>query len=640
MKRLAQALVAGLLGVLLVPGRALPYAAALAWGRGLGRVAHALGLRRAVVLDNLRRAFPEWSEAEVRATARRTYETWGMALVDLARGPALARRGGWSEVMEPIEGLERFTEARAHGRGAILLTGHFGVFAYLGGAAVATGDAVDFLVQTQSNPWVDRWLERTWRGLGVGVIRRGADVREPLRTLRANRCLALVADQDARGDGVFVDFLGRPASTPAGPAALALRTGAPIVMAFLVRGPDGRHRAFVEPPLAAPSTGDRDRDVEALTRTHVRVLEKWVRQHPDHWYWFHRRWKTAPPAALVAAVVAAALSLGAAPAPTSAPAPRAAADSARADEPTVFGGAGASLLPLSPTRVARVIEDVSLVRRGGSWSIEVVDVMVGGGGPETVRVGLPDFESAPDSGASRPTLEDVGFVVDGDSLAPAIEPGPARPDLPGLGGIGRFYTWAVPFGAEEWKLARLTYRVSASRTQGGEELLFYYLNPGTPWRGPSGRVNARFDLGDESVEDVVPGWLRPQHFGIDGNAVVWALASEEPEEDLVLALRAFRDPRAQFPDAARGPLGLTPLERDDWLGRSTPREWRFWLDFVRARRGEAIRDTSFTALLPGAPRSKPRAPTRAERDLAAALERRLSEWESHRLAAADTTRTP
>jgi hypothetical protein len=212
--------------------------------------------------------------------------------------------------------------------------------------------------------------------------------------------------------------------------------------------------------------------------------------------------------------------------------------------------------------------------------------------------------------------------------------------LPGLGGIARFYAWAIPFGPEEWKLARLRYRVRASRTQGGEELLFYYLNPGTPWRGPSGRVNARFELGDETVDDLVPGWLRPARYGVDGNAVVWSLATEEPEEDLVLALRPFADPRPRFPDRAAGPLALSPLERDEWLGGSTPKEWRFWLDFVRVRCGEAPRDSSFTRLLGAPVRTKPRPPSRPERGLVAALERRLAEWESHRVAAADTTHAP
>jgi hypothetical protein len=315
-----------------------------------------------------------------------------------------------------------------------------------------------------------------------------------------------------------------------------------------------------------------------------------------------------------------------------------AADTSRADEPTIFGGAGTSLLPLSETRVARVLEDVSLRRAGDVWTIDVADLWLGGGAPEVVRVGLPDFESVPDSGASKPTLEDVRFAIDGVELVPSLEPGPAHPNLPGLGGIGRFYVWQVPFAAEEWKLGRLTYRLHASRTQGGEELLFYYLNPGTPWRGASGRVNARFDLGSELAEELVPGWLRPASFAIQDTAVLYRLATEEPEEDLVLALRAFHDPRSAFPAGGDGPLGLSPLERDEWLGRGTPMEWRFWKDYLRVRRGVAARDSAFAALL-GPPKSqKARKATKPEAGLDALLDRHLAEWERHRASLVDTTR--
>jgi hypothetical protein len=151
-------------------------------------------------------------------------------------------------------------------------------------------------------------------------------------------------------------------------------------------------------------------------------------------------------------------------------------------------------------------------------------------------------------------------------------------------------------------------------------------------------VNARFDLGAEAIEDLVPGWLRPANFTVQGATVVWRVATEEPEEDLVLALRAFHDPRAAFPAGADGPLALTPLERDEWLGRGTPREWRFWKDALRLRRGEPARDATFASLL-GPPKArKPRKPTKSERALDALLDRRLADWERHRASVEDTTR--
>jgi len=114
------------------------------------------------------------------------------------------------------------------------------------------------------------------------------------RALRENRWVAVVADQDARRNGVFVPFFGRGCSTPTGPAELALRTGAPIIMGFETRRPDGRHELDLLPPLAMPEGRD-GAAVTALTAAHTAVLEAWVRRRPSSWFWLHRRWKTRPP---------------------------------------------------------------------------------------------------------------------------------------------------------------------------------------------------------------------------------------------------------------------------------------------------------------------------------------------------------
>ncbi|MEO5617435.1 MAG: lysophospholipid acyltransferase family protein, partial [Candidatus Eisenbacteria bacterium] len=92
--------------------------------------------------------------------------------------------------------------------------------------------------------------------------------------------------------GVFVPFLGIPASTPVGPARMALALGAPIVMGFCWRRPDGRFEIDYEPALAG--TGRGDDAVLRLTALHTDRLTAWVRRMPEMWFWLHRRWKTVP----------------------------------------------------------------------------------------------------------------------------------------------------------------------------------------------------------------------------------------------------------------------------------------------------------------------------------------------------------
>lgn len=653
MKRAGQLLEAAFIESVAALAGALSYPRALALGRWLGRMGFATGLRRRVVLENLRHAFPEWDEARVRATAVASYEIWGQAIIDHVRTARLAGDGWWSEVLERLDGLENIEAAQAAGRGVLLLTGHFGLFDLLGGAIVAAGFPTHVVVQPQSNPWVDRRLERHRKSLGLGVIRRGAELRDVLRALRANQCVGLLADQDAGGRGEFVEFFGRPASTPVGPAVLSLRTGAPILMTFLLRGPDGRHRGTVLPPLDFVPSGDFDADVHALTQQHARVLEEWVRRHPEHWYWLHRRWKTpaspmgsgpecaratgAAMAIVLAATLCAGATEGAAP-KGMAPRVAAQADSAPPTaEPTTFGGAGASLLPLAETRVGRMVEDIVARRSEDSWTVDVVDVFQSGAAPEVVPIALPDFESAADSAHSGPTISGLRLFADGVEMKPTLEPPPAKSDFPGLGGLSGLYTWRLRFASEEQKVVRLSFRVHSSRTERGDELLFHYLNTGTPWRGASGRVNARFELGDLSSEDLVADWLRPTRYGVGASSVTWQLASEEPEEDLVVALRRFGDPLGEFADREKGPLALERLRWEEWLSARTPHELRFWLAFLRARRGETPADTTFRARITSEPWFRARAadklrkPSKLEVALASALERRISEWETHRV---------
>jgi KDO2-lipid IV(A) lauroyltransferase len=276
----------------------LPWRSALAAGARLGDTARALRLRRRVAEENLRIAFPEAPPAWRDDVLVNHYRELGRVAIEYPRMPTLARAGP-GEVIAAATGLEHLEAARAAGRGALLLTGHLGNFELLG-AWLARIHPLDFVVKPLSNPSVEGLLARWRADAGVGRIPLGAGVRGVFEALRANRWVALVADQDARRHGAFVPFFGRLTSTPKGPAELALRTGAPLIMGFTHRRDDGRHTIDMQPPLDVPDRRAPDA-VEELTARHAAALEAEVRSHPASWFWLHRRWKTAPPAAQAAA---------------------------------------------------------------------------------------------------------------------------------------------------------------------------------------------------------------------------------------------------------------------------------------------------------------------------------------------------
>ncbi|HEV2106475.1 MAG TPA: lysophospholipid acyltransferase family protein, partial [Candidatus Eisenbacteria bacterium] len=193
-----------------------------------------------------------------------------------------------------FEGEEHLRAAAARGRGVIALGGHVGNFE-LAGAALARLHAFDFVVRPLANPAVERWITRRRALAGVGRIRTGPGMRRAFAALAAGRWVAMLGDQDARRHGVFVPFLGRPASTPAGPARLSLASGAPIVFGACTRAPDGRHELRIHPPLVPEGDARDPEAVRALTARHVALLEGVVRARPEAWFWLHRRWKTPPP---------------------------------------------------------------------------------------------------------------------------------------------------------------------------------------------------------------------------------------------------------------------------------------------------------------------------------------------------------
>lgn len=268
----------------------LPWRRSLALGAALGDVVRRLGIRVGVARANLALAFPEMPEQERERILRLTYREVGRIAIEYGRFAQLAKEPT-DRVFERIDGEEH---AKALvGRGTIMFSGHYGNLE-LFAAHVAKYNPVDLLVKPQSNPLVNDLVVKLRKQCDVGVIPTGGGVKQIFRSLRAGRWIAMAADQDARRHGVFVPFFGRLASTPEGPARISLQTGAPILFGHVRRRPDGRHDVFLDPPREAtlPPT---EENVRALVAWYTSRLEEIIREQPEHWFWLHRRWKTAPP---------------------------------------------------------------------------------------------------------------------------------------------------------------------------------------------------------------------------------------------------------------------------------------------------------------------------------------------------------
>lgn len=272
--------------------RSVPLARAQRWGARIGRLAAWLGIRREVARDNLRHAFPEKSTEERDAILLENYREMGRVLADYSR-LGLVSSIPREELVSRVDGMEHVEVARARGRGILVLSGHFSSFE-LGVRAAAEGIPLTFMAKRIRNEHVQAWIAQQRLDAGVRTIDVHRDVRPAYATLSEGGVVAMLADQDAGRRGVFVPFLGRPASTFLGPARMVLHTGATLLMGVSVREPDGRLRIEVCAPID-PEDPDAPDAAERLTARHVAQLETWVRRYPEMWFWVHRRWKSQPP---------------------------------------------------------------------------------------------------------------------------------------------------------------------------------------------------------------------------------------------------------------------------------------------------------------------------------------------------------
>ncbi len=265
---------------------------AAAWaGARLGDTAFDIfKFRRKVALGNLSKAFPERPPVEIEDIARNLYRNLGKNLLEFLRFPNLSGEDIKNKVT--FIGREHFDRAIEGGKGALLISSHFGNWELYAASIAAYGYPISVVVYEQHNPLTDRMMNRIRRFRGIDVIFKPDAPRAILKALAGNRFVAMLIDQDAGQDGVFVDFMGRPASTAKGPAVFAIRTGAPLLTGVIVRQDESKHVGYIEPPVYADPSGDKEKETLRLTAFVTQAMEKYVRKHPDHWYWVHRRWKT------------------------------------------------------------------------------------------------------------------------------------------------------------------------------------------------------------------------------------------------------------------------------------------------------------------------------------------------------------
>ncbi|MDR0788040.1 MAG: lysophospholipid acyltransferase family protein [Gemmatimonadota bacterium] len=258
-----------------------------------GLIRRPLGIRRDVVVANLRRAFPEASEAWIEETTISAYRHLGREVTAMLRLSSLDPEAVRDLTVISDRCWTAVEDAFSEGRGVIFATGHYGNWEMAAAAVSARGHPITAIVKGMRNQLVDRRISDARRALGVETTGLGEAPRRVPRALAAGHAVGIVADQDARRSGVFVPFFGIPASTHRGPALFALRTGAPLMASIARRLPDGRYLVDAR-RIDASRTDDFEADILRVTGELASALEREIRIDPTQYFWFHKRWKTSP----------------------------------------------------------------------------------------------------------------------------------------------------------------------------------------------------------------------------------------------------------------------------------------------------------------------------------------------------------
>lgn len=268
--------------------RVLGLDAASAVGGYIGReIFYRMGGTMKRARSSLRAAYPEKSDAEIESIVKEMCDNLGRTVAEYAHFDKFSIANDRLEIRD----IHHADEARASGKGVLLISGHFANWEMMLLAGEQFGLEGATVYRPVNNIYIDRWMAKRRRRYGPKeLVSKGAQgTRRIFTLLRQKKAIYILVDQKTN-EGLPVPFFGRVAMTTPAPAVLALKTGAILLPARNERLKGSRFRMTVHKPLEFTPTGDHDRDVLALTTMINDVIEEMVRERPSQWLWIHRRW--------------------------------------------------------------------------------------------------------------------------------------------------------------------------------------------------------------------------------------------------------------------------------------------------------------------------------------------------------------
>jgi len=253
------------------------------------------GKKRKIALESLTIAFGrEKTKCEIERIAKDCFifvAKSGLELLFFMNKPKLVKR------RVEIVGKENLDSALAKGKGVILVSGHFGNFPLMLLRIKLEGYETSSIMRQMRDNRTEKLFMEKRKKFNIKTIYnqpRSLCVETTLKTLRNNELVFIPIDQNFGTGGVFVDFFGKKAATPAGPVVFALRTKADIIPCFIVRQEDDTHKIIFEEPLNLEEGATFQETVIINIQKLTNIIESYIRKYPAQWGWIHRRWKSRP----------------------------------------------------------------------------------------------------------------------------------------------------------------------------------------------------------------------------------------------------------------------------------------------------------------------------------------------------------
>lgn len=269
----------------------LPFSLSCGFAKNVGRIVYfCAGKRRNIALRNLEKAYAETlSPEQKKAIALKAFENTALSMLELFLIKKIKKNAARHFV---IQGRENLEAALSQGKGVILITSHLGSWECLEFLFYLTKIPCYVIVKSLKNGYLDKKINELRRETTVTPVPKKNAIRGALTELRKNHVVAVLIDQWAGKEGIWIDFFGSPTSTTSLPARLAKKTDCLLIPAYCLRKGIGRYEIQVLPPVQLPP-GEEEWET-SVTRRLNEILERHIREYPEQWSWAHRRWKTKP----------------------------------------------------------------------------------------------------------------------------------------------------------------------------------------------------------------------------------------------------------------------------------------------------------------------------------------------------------